>query len=141
MNEEKLVSIFAKSMQLEKTNEPEECINNLIALAKEIDVLHFCTGQISDGYHTFDDLYEHRCILYSVICNQNKDKAWKSKLHSDGTMYDDMFIVGLETPAGMTSYHYSMKYWDLFKVKEISNAPEWDGYTPEDVLQRLQSLN
>lgn len=141
MNEEKLASIFAKGIRLENSNEPEECINNLIALAKEIDVLHFCAGQISDGHHTFDDLYEHRCILYSVICNQNKDKAWKSKLHSDGTMYDDMFIVGLETPAGMTSYHYDMKYWDLFKVKEIPNAPEWDGYTPEDVLKRLQSLN
>ena len=36
---------------------------------------------ISDGYHTFDELYYHRMILFSIICNQNKDRAWKSKLH------------------------------------------------------------
>ena len=136
----KIVEIFRKA--LEKPDDSAEgLINDIIAIAKEIDSLNFCTGKISDTHHSFDDLYEHRCILYSVICNQNKDKAWKSKLHSDGTMFDDMFVVGLETPAGMTSYHYEMKFWDLFKVKEIPNAPEWDGYTPEDVLVRLQSLN
>lgn len=35
-------------------------------------------GEISDEYHTFNELYFHRMILFSVICNQNKDKAWKS---------------------------------------------------------------
>lgn len=117
----------------------EQELNRIIKFTKENGFID--SGKISDTYHTFNDLYEHRCILYSVICNQNKDKAWKSKKHSDGTMYDNSFIVGLETPTGMTSYHYDMKYWDLFKVKEIPNAPEWDGYTPEDVLERLKSLS
>jgi hypothetical protein len=35
-------------------------------------------GDTSDGYHTFNELYYHRMILFSVICNQNKSKAWKS---------------------------------------------------------------
>ena len=26
-------------------------------------------GSTSDGYHTFDELYEHRTVLFSVICN------------------------------------------------------------------------
>ena len=136
----KIVEIFKRVLE-NPDDSAEGLINDIIAIAREVEALNFCSGKISDTHHTFDELYEHRCILYSVICNQNKEKAWKSKLHSDGTMFDDMFVVGLETPAGMTSYHYEMKFWDLFKVREIPNAPEWDGYTPEDVLVRLQSLN
>ena len=26
-------------------------------------------GKISDGYHTFEELYYHRMILFAVICN------------------------------------------------------------------------
>lgn len=96
-------------------------------------------GDLSDGYHTFNELYHHRAVLFSVICNQNKDKAWKSKLHADGTMFDGYFIVGIDTPKGTYTYHYQMKYWDLFDVKELERAPEWDGHKPEDV-DRLLSL-
>ncbi len=96
-------------------------------------------GQISDGYHTFDELYEHRMVLFSIICNQNKDKAWKSKLHHDGTMYENYFIVGLNTSLGQYSYHYHMENWDHFNVKELELAPEWDGHKPENI-RRLYSL-
>ena len=95
--------------------------------------------QISDGYHTFEELYFHRMILFAVICNHNKDKAWKSRKHYDGTMFEDSFIVGIETPEGHYTYHYNSKYWDLFKIGEMVNAPEWDGHRPKDVT-RLLSL-
>ena len=95
---------------------------------------------LSDGYHTFGELYHHRAILFSVICNSYPDKAWKSRLHHDNTMFDgDMFIVGVTTPQGDYSYHYHMKYWDLYKVKEIPNAPVWDGHKPSDI-DRLNCL-
>lgn len=98
------------------------------------------TGVISDGYHTFDELYFHRMMLFSVICNTYKDKAWKSKLHDDGTMYDNYFIVGITTPEGDYTYHYHMQHWDHFKnIKELPNAPKWDGHKPGDV-GRLKSL-
>jgi hypothetical protein len=97
-------------------------------------------GNISDGYHTFNELYHHRTVLFSVICNQNKDKAWKSKKHDNGSMYDGMFIVGIETPLGQCTYHVDIEHWELFKVKELPNAPKWDGHTPNDVLIRLLSL-
>ena len=54
-------------------------------------------GEFSDGYHTFNELYHHRAILFSVICNMFPEKAWKSKLHDTGYMFDGMFIVGIET--------------------------------------------
>lgn len=96
-------------------------------------------GQISDGYHTFDELYYHRMILFSVICNTYKDKAWKSWLHADESMYDDYFIVGVTTDKGNYTYHYHKDYWDMFNVKELEKAPEWDGHKPEDIT-RLLSL-
>lgn len=97
-------------------------------------------GEISDGYHTFDELYHHRMVLFAIICNIADDgDAWKSKLHHDGTMYDDYFIVGINTPEGQYSYHYHMDNWDTFQVTELDFAPEWDGHKPEDIT-RLFSL-
>lgn len=95
--------------------------------------------QISDGYHTFEELYYHRMVLFSVICNQNKSRSWKSKLHDDGTMFDDYFIVGVTTEEGEYTYHYHLDYWNHFDVVEVDRAPVWDGHKPEDIT-RLLSL-
>lgn len=96
-------------------------------------------GNVSDGYHTFDELYEHRMILFSVICNQNKNKAWKSLLHYDGDMFDDYFIVGISTPEGPFTYHYHISHWDKFDVEVLDRAPKWDGHVSSDIV-RLYSL-
>lgn len=98
-------------------------------------------GDLSDGYHTFNELYHHRAILFSVICNTFPDKAWKSKLHDTGDMFEGMFIVGIETPEGQATYHYDLEpYWDIFKVKELDKAPTWDGHTPEEAINRISKL-
>lgn len=98
-------------------------------------------GKISDGSHTFDELYDHRSTLFSVILNAEKNNhlAWKSKLHEDGTMFPDYFVVGIETSEGQFSYHYQLEDWDDFKVKELEHAPKWDGHEAKDVT-RLKSL-
>ena len=99
-------------------------------------------GEFSDGYHTFNELYHHRAVLFSVICNMMPDKAWKSKLHDTGDMYDGMFIVGIETEQGQATYHYDIDpYWDIFKVKELERAPKYDGHTPSDAIQRIGAIN
>lgn len=97
------------------------------------------TGETSDGYHTFNELYHHRMVLFSIVCTMFKDNAWKSWLHSDGTMFDDYFIVGVTTPKGNYSYHYHKDCWDYFSVPELKHAPEWDGHLPSDI-NRLLSL-
>lgn len=100
-----------------------------------------CVGDISDGYHTFDELYWHRCILFATICNANKNIAWKSKKHHDETMFgDDYFIVGIDTPKGQYTYHYNLCYWYLFDVEELDYAPVWDGHKPSDVLRMLSLI-
>lgn len=98
-------------------------------------------GHISDGYHTFDELYDHRAKLFSIVCFNYRDISWKSKKHADGTMYDGMFIVGIDTPKGQATYHYDIDpYWDIFDVKELESAPAWDGHSPDDAISRLMSL-
>ena len=98
-------------------------------------------GETSDGYHTFNELYHHRAVLFSVVVAANSGRAWKSKLHHDGTMYEGMFIVGVDTPQGQATYHYDVEpYWDMFWCRELERAPEWDGHTPDDAIERIGLL-
>ena len=99
-------------------------------------------GNFSDNYHTFNELYHHRAILFALVCDSYKEMAWKSKLHDDGTMYDDMFIVGISTPNGQATYHYDIDpYWDLFSdIRELPMAPKYDGHTPTEATERLLLL-
>lgn len=99
------------------------------------------TGETSDGFHTMAELYHHRAVLFSVIVRDHRELAWKSMRHHDGTMYDGMFIVGIETPKGQATYHYDIDpYWDMFDCKELDQAPEWDGHSPADAIERIATL-
>ena len=98
------------------------------------------TGSISDGYHTFDELYEHRTFLFSVLCKVFSKSAWLAFKHADGSMFTNMFIVGITTPLGQYTYHCEMENLGMFENTErLEFAPKWDGHKPEDYL-RLQSL-
>ena len=106
------------------------------------DLVNTPIGEVSDGYHTFNELYDHRAKLFAVICNTYKEKAWKSKMHDTGDMYDGMFIVGIDTPQGQATYHYDIEpYWEMFNVIELDKAPKWDGHTPTDAINRILSLS
>ena len=114
---------------------------DVVRAAPVVDAETVITGETSDGYHTFNELYHHRAVLFSVIVKAFEDKAWKSRKHHDGTMYDGMFIVGVETPYGQATYHYDMEpYWEMFCCKEIERAPEWDGHTPAQAIERIGKL-
>ena len=98
-------------------------------------------GEISDGYHTFNELYDHRCTLFALICADHQDIAWKSLKHHDGTMYDDMFVCGIITPYGQVNYHMNVEpYWNMIQAQELPTAPEWDGHTPKMALERIAQM-
>lgn len=112
-------------------------VSELVELIRPVPV----TGATSDGYHTFDELYHHRAVLFSVIVATFPGRSWKSLHHHDGTMYDGMFIVGIDTPAGPATYHYDVEpYWDMFPCRVLDRAPEWDGHTPDDAIERIGTL-
>lgn len=96
-------------------------------------------GEISDGYHTFNELYRHRYALFAVACKFLG--GWKSRLHADGTMFDGHFIAGAETPQGPVTYHMPIRVWGGFRCREFDRAPEWDGHTSQDVIDRLWSAS
>lgn len=98
-------------------------------------------GDLSDGSHTFNELYDQRCVLFQTLVSLFKDKSWKSKKHEDGIPCFDgtYFIVGIDTPEGPYTYHYKIEYFEDFPCKELPVAKHWDGHTDKDV-KRLLSL-
>lgn len=97
-------------------------------------------GEVSDGYHTFNELYYYR-MLYNAAFFNLLPKGWvhKSKRHHTGEecFGGGWFIVMANLPTGQVSNHYELKDWDLFKVPEKEFADEWDGHTPQEAADRL----
>jgi len=122
----------------------EEIFNGGISRYKKETQLD--TDLISDGYHTFGELYEFRKTFNVLLFNQwSEEKKYdihKSFRHSDGEWCFDgeYFIVVAELPTGQISFHYELKDWNLFKVPEKVIPNEFDGHTPQDVLERLKQL-
>lgn len=97
------------------------------------------TGEMSDGYHTFGELYAHRRALTAAL-TKTVPGCWRSKSHhpEDDPMFEGYFIVGVNLPNGKITYHYKLKYWDDFShVAELRHAPKWDGAAPGDTVIRL----
>lgn len=87
--------------------------------------------QVSDGYHTFDELYEHRCLLFINLCLAHAHAAyWRPH-------YPEWPLIGLDLPQGQITYHVPEKFVRLFDGKIKNGGPEWDGHTSGDVLITL----
>lgn len=106
------------------------------------------TNEVSDGFHTFGELYAHRCRLYVLVCRLLRPELggniWRSRLHSDGTGFDGWFILGIFRGAGkQITYHLPDAMWadtEFAKYNTLDRAPEYDGHTAADVLERLKAL-
>ena len=98
------------------------------------------TSEVSDGYHTFGELYEHRCLLFLALQRAYPDRAWCSRLHEDGSMDEGWFVAGLDLPTGLITYHLPLRLWPLAVAgtRELPRAPKWDGHTPAQALDRLR---
>jgi len=113
---------------------------------------------ISDWYHSFKEVYDHRVVLFIALCNtlnnidyllQDNDdkivdskKPWKSKLHFDGTMWESWFIAGIGTDKwDMLTYHLPMSEWDNLNAQFLVHTPEWDWHKSDDVLLKLRDIH
>jgi hypothetical protein len=104
------------------------------------------TGETSDGFHTFNELYRFRMLYNAALFNSwvtargpldfRVHKSWR---HSDGEhcFGGGWFIVMATLPTGQISNHYEGENWDLFKIPHRERAEEWDGHTASDVASRL----
>lgn len=101
---------------------------------------------VSDGYHSFKELYDHRCALsvfaLNIIGRRQKsdtfegNKAWKSRKNSNGEHLPGWFIAGI---GPWLTYHLPDSLWDNLRVPEIEKGL-WDGHTSKDVLSRLLEI-
>lgn len=111
-------------------------------------------GEVTDGYHTFDELYRYRMLYNAAFFNglklasgspESGQPYWfdvhKSKRHSDGELAfgGGWFVVVAQLPTGQITNHYELKDWDLFDIPEREQAAEWDGHTPTQVAERLEA--
>ena len=97
-------------------------------------------GDISDGYHTFNELYYYRMLYNAAFFNSlPKELVHKSKKHHDGEecFGGGWFVVMANLPTGQISNHYELKDWELFQIPEKEVADEWDGHTPKEAAERL----
>lgn len=92
-------------------------------------------NDISDGYHTFDELYEHRCLLFLVIARACSSKCfWRPD-------FDGWFVLYWESPEGQISYHIPNKHLPIVEnFIDRDDDHKFDGHTSPDVIQRLSTI-
>lgn len=145
----KFIITFANKIQVEESFTDR----SYFALAQGGDDM-----QVNDGYHTMDELYNHRITLYIALCKyiaedtnhavsegyapEKQTPVWRSKIHSDGTTMDGWFILGINKEKGkQITYHIPVERWgETTFAEELEKAPEYDGHSSADVLERLKKL-
>lgn len=97
-------------------------------------------SQVSDGYHTFEELYEHRHLLFINLMTAYEYCAYKTRRNDKGEEIKGWFIAGLDLSSGQITYHLPEKYWEQLTVTEYDSNLQYDGHSSQDVLQRLNNL-
>lgn len=97
-------------------------------------------GKVSDGFHSFDELYDHRCHLMIALMTMMPEQSWRADKNDDGEKWPGWFTAGINLPTGTITYHLPQWMWSFLDNKNIETfdvGPEWDGHTSSDVVQRL----
>ena len=95
---------------------------------------------VTDSYHSFEELYAHRILLFIALMKTHTEISWKSRLHNDGTSYDGWFVAGMHLPSGDITYHIYDKFWGMLQnINTLEKSPPWDGHTSEEVIRRLNN--
>lgn len=65
-------------------------------------------------------------LMFIAVCNIFSDSAWKAKRYSNGNeCYGGRyFIAGFGTDKEVFTQIFPMEQWDLFKCREIEQAPK-----------------
>lgn len=91
-------------------------------LLQRLKNLFLPEGKISDGFHSFDELYHYRMLYNAAFFNslEGKYEVHKSYRHADGELCfgGGWFIVMAYLPTGQVSNHYRIEDWNLFNIPE-----------------------
>jgi len=107
--------------------------NGMIMVACDSD-------KVSDGVHTFGDMYKIRDFLFISLMRRFPDRSFRSLRHDDGTFREGMFIAGVLLPTGkQVTVHMKEDIWDLMHgLPTPDRAPHWDGHGFHDSLNRIE---
>jgi hypothetical protein len=125
---------------MKNTNDAQHLINYLAKQGQDVGVL-------SDGYHSFNELYGFRkaynVALFNEWAAQGKYDVHKPRKHYDGDecFGGGWFIVVAVLPSGQISNHYKIEDWELFNCEAVDKAKyAFDGHTGKDVIERLLAV-
>ena len=125
-------------------------INRLISEMSEQD-----KQNISDGHHTFCELYDHRCVLFITLCRSihmpqaraissnhpPHKKIWRTRKNAEGQELEGWFIMGIsEMHGSIISYHLPEKFWVATSFAPEIPKAYYDGHVSSDVINRLSSI-
>lgn len=94
-------------------------------------------GDISDGYHTFNELYRHRILLFIyALAHGAFSDAYVVRDHFEGW---DLIVARTAILHEQMSYHVPMEYRELYisLPRKTNEEHKWDGHTANHVLERL----
>jgi len=99
-------------------------------------------NQISDGYHTFGELYEARCLLFVALIQAYPAQSWRADKNADGQKWAGWFVCGINpTPGKQITFHLPEKYWpNLDGIETHDVNPYFDGHNAQDVRDRLNNV-
>jgi hypothetical protein len=115
----------------------------LTRLTEDANIILNDTSKLSDGSHTFEELYEHRHVLCLALMRSMAKHWWFSLRHADGEWcYDgEWFIVGADLPeVGSITYHLPIRLLEAARATGAAELPlgrPWDGHTSDEVVTRL----
>jgi hypothetical protein len=83
----------------------------------------FFSDEISDGYHTFGELYQHRAALFIALMKLNPQISWYAQFHDDGSVVPGFFLGGMNLPQGQVSYHIRSDPWMYLLQRSAVHVP------------------
>lgn len=98
-------------------------------------------NDMSDGYHTFDELYEHRILLYLLWLVEEKGGGQNRDVYWVKDHFPDWDLVATNVGTQQISYHVPISYRDVLQkhfVQRDTLDHVWDGHTSADVADRMR---
>lgn len=104
-------------------------------------------GEASDGYHTFNELYDARHALFLNLCLSMRKFAFWTHKNYEGETLDGWFILGIEghsqaNPKEQITFHLPCSLLPLVKgaVPEKERNTGFDGHVTAEATARLYGL-
>lgn len=100
------------------------------------------SDDISNGFHTFKELYDQQAALLSVISAMIPEYCEKSKQQLDGNMSEGMFAMRINYPGiKPMTFHLKREYWDKIPCAVSNQLQGCENANTSNNLKELEELS